>query len=111
LIGVPSEPTRLEIVDQAGGSAVTRLSGDLDIMTSVEVKRDLALLVDAGHVALQLDLSEVGFVDSSGLGALVAIHQHAEAQGGSFVVQSVPPQVQRLFDITRLGDVLTVAGS
>ena len=107
---MPSEPTRLEIVDQGGGSAVTRLSGDLDIMTSVEVKRDLALLVDAGHVALQLDLSEVGFVDSSGLGALVAIHRHAEAQGGSFVVQSVPPQVQRLFDITRLGDLLTVAG-
>ena len=76
---MPSEPTRLEIVDQGGGSAVTRLSGDLDIMTSVEVKRDLALLVDAGHVALQLDLSEVGFVDSSGLGALVAIHRHAEA--------------------------------
>ena len=107
---MPSEPTRLEIVDQGGGSAVTRLSGDLDIMTSVEVKRDLALLVDAGHVALQLDLSEVGFVDSSGLGALVAIHRHAEAQGGSFVVQSVPPQVQRLFDITRLGDLLTAAG-
>jgi anti-sigma B factor antagonist len=111
LLAVPSEPTRLEIVDRAGGSAVTRLSGDLDIMTSVDVKRDLALLVDAGHVALQLDLSEVGFVDSSGLGALVAIHQHAEAQGGSFVVQAVPPQVQRLFDITRLGDLLTVAGS
>ncbi len=107
---MPSEPTRLEIVDQAGGSAVTRLSGDLDIMTSVEVKRDLALLVDAGHVSLHLDLSQVGFVDSSGLGALVAIHQHAEAQGGSFVVRSVPPQVQRLLDITRLGDLLTVAG-
>lgn len=88
-----------------------RLSGDLDIVTSGEVKRDLAGLVDDGHVALALDISEVGFVDSSGLGVLVAIHRHAEAHGGSFVVESVPPQVQRLFQITRLGELLTARAS
>jgi anti-sigma B factor antagonist len=108
---VPTDPTRLEIVDQARGTAATRLSGDLDIVTSDDIKRDLTALVDSGHVALALDLSDVGFVDSSGLGVLVAVHRHAESQGGSFVVQSVPPQVQRLFDITRLGDLLTVTGS
>jgi anti-anti-sigma regulatory factor len=41
---------------------------------------------------------------------LVAVHRHAESQGASFVVRSVPPQVQRLFEITRLGDLLTVDG-
>ncbi len=107
---MPIDPSRLEIVDQANGTAATRLSGDLDIVTSDGVKRDLAALVDAGHVALALDLSDVGFVDSSGLGVLVAIHRHAESNGGSFVVRSIPPQVQRLFDITRLGDLLTVDG-
>lgn len=88
----------------------TRLSGDLDIVTSDDVKRDLAQLVDAGHVALALDLSHVGFVDSSGLGVLVAIHRHAASSGGSLVLRSVPPQVQRLFEITRLADLLTVDG-
>ena len=107
---VPTDPPRLEIVDRADGAATTRLSGDLDIVTSDEVRRDLAALVDDGHVSLTLDLSTVGFVDSSGLGVLVAIHRHAETHGGSFVVQSVPPQVQRLFDITRLGDLLMVDG-
>jgi anti-sigma B factor antagonist len=108
LAGVSSEPSPLEIVDQADGSATTRLSGDLDIVTSDEVRRDLTGLLDAGHLALALDLSDVGFVDSSGLGVLVAIHRHAESSGGSFVVRSVPPQVQRLFEITRLGDLLSV---
>lgn len=105
-----SDPSSLEIIDQVNGVAVTRLSGDLDIVTSETVKRDLTGLVDDGHLALALDLSGVGFVDSSGLGALVAIHRHAESNGGSFVVRSVPPQVQRLFDITRLGDLLMVDG-
>jgi anti-sigma B factor antagonist len=105
---VPSEPAFLEIVDRVEGSAATRLSGDLDIVTSDDVKRDLAQLVDDGHVALALDLSDVGFVDSSGLGVLVAIHRHAASSGGELVIRSVPPQVQRLFEITRLSDLLTV---
>lgn len=107
---MPTDPSRLQIVERADGAATTRLSGDLDIVTSDEVKRDLAALIDAGHLSLTLDLSTVGFVDSSGLGVLVAIHRHAETHGGSFIVQAVPPQVQRLFDITRLGDLLMVDG-
>ncbi len=107
---MPSDPAHLEIVDRAQGSAATRLSGDLDIVTSDDVKRDLAQLVDDGHVALALDLSDVGFVDSSGLGVLVAIHRHAESSGGSLVIRAVPPQVLRLFEITRLSDLLTVDG-
>jgi anti-sigma B factor antagonist len=110
LAAVPSDSARLEIVDQSDGAAAARVSGDLDIVTSDEIKRDLAALIDAGHLALVLDLTDVGFVDSSGLGALVAIHRHAVANNGSFVVRSVPPQVQRLFEITRLGEVLTVDG-
>ena len=105
---MPNDPSRLEIVDQNDGAVTTRLSGDLDIVTSDQVKRDLTALVDGGHARLTLDLSAVGFVDSSGLGVLVALHRRAESLGGSFVVQAVPPQVQRLFDITRLGDLLMV---
>jgi anti-sigma B factor antagonist len=103
-----SEQASLEIVEQSTGSAAARLAGDLDIVTSGDVKRELAQLVDAGHTSLVLDLSDVGFVDSSGLGALVAIHRHAESQGGRFAVRAVPPQVQRLFQITRLDDLLMV---
>ena len=107
---MPTSPSQLEIVDRAGASAAARLSGDLDIVTSDDVKRELVELIDGGHTSLALDLSDVGFVDSSGLGVLVAVHRHAEAQGGGFVVRSAPLQVRRLFEITRLGDLLTVDG-
>jgi anti-sigma B factor antagonist len=103
-----SEQHSLEIVEQATGSAVARLAGDLDIVTSEDVKGELAQLVDEGHSTLVLDLSDVGFVDSSGLGALVALHRHAESHGGKFTVRAVPPQVQRLFEITRLDDLISV---
>jgi anti-sigma B factor antagonist len=111
LAAVPSEPLNLEVVDRSAGEATARLSGDLDIVTSDDVKRELADLLDEGAGTLTLDLSDVGFVDSSGLGVLVALHRHAEARGARFVVRSVPPAVQRLFEITRLGDLLTIDGA
>jgi anti-sigma B factor antagonist len=111
LAPVPSEPLNLEVVDRVPGRATARLSGDLDIVTSEDVKRELTQLVEDGATALTLDLADVGFVDSSGLGVLVALHRHAEAHGGTFVVRSVPPPVQRLFEITRLGDLLTIDGA
>jgi anti-sigma B factor antagonist len=110
LAAVTREHSNLEIVDRSGDRATARLSGDLDIVTSEEVKRDLAQLIDDGHSVVALDLSGVGFVDSSGLGVLVAVHRHAESNGASFMVRAVPPQVRRLFEITRLGDLLTVDG-
>jgi anti-sigma B factor antagonist len=100
--------TTLEIVDRTQGVATARLTGDLDIVTSDAVRRELVELVDDGHRELSLDLGDVGFVDSSGLGVLVAVHRHVESRGGGFVVRSAPPQVRRLFEITRLADLLTV---
>ena len=108
---MPTSPSQLEIVERTESAAAARLSGDLDIVTSDDVKRELVELIDAGHPALVLDLSDVGFVDSSGLGVLVAVHRHAESKGGGFVVRSAPPQVRRLFEITRLGDLLTLDGN
>lgn len=85
-----------------------RCEGDLDIVTSEDVKRQLANLVEAGSGTVTLDLRDVGFVDSSGLGALVAVHHYAEAKGSQLVVRSVPNHVRDLFSITRLDNLLTV---
>ena len=85
-----------------------RCEGDLDIVTSEDVKRQLAAIVETGTDTVALDLEDVGFVDSSGLGALVAVHHYAEAKGSHLVVRSVPTHVRDLFTITRLDDLLTV---
>jgi anti-sigma B factor antagonist len=72
------------------------------------VKRQLAALVETGSSTVALDLEDVGFVDSSGLGALVAVHHYAEAKGSQLVVRSVPTHVRDLFILTRLDNLLTV---
>jgi anti-sigma B factor antagonist len=89
-------------------TTTVRCEGDLDIVTSEDVKRQLATLVETGSSKVTLDLRDVGFVDSSGLGALVAVHHFAEAKGSHLVVSSVPIHVRDLFSLTRLDHLLTV---
>lgn len=106
--GQPGEPERPEPTVE--GPVVT-LDGDLDIVTSEDVKRQLAALVEEGHRTVTVDMGAVDFVDSSGLGALVAIHQMASSRGSHLVVRSVPSRVQNLLKLTRLDRLLSVEGS
>jgi anti-sigma B factor antagonist len=92
----------------SGDRSTVRFEGDLDIVTSEEMKRQLAALVESGSSTVTVDLRNVGFVDSSGLGALVAIHHFATAKGARLVVRRVPPHVRDLLTLTRLDSLLTV---
>ena len=103
-----SDQANLEIVERSDERVAARLNGDLDIVNAEDVKRDLTEVLEAGPKSLVLDLGEVRFVDSSGLGTLVAIHRYADTAGSTFTLRRVPPQVQRLFEITRLHDLLRV---
>lgn len=93
---------------EPGTDPVVVLDGDLDIVTSIEVKRRLAALVEEGADPVVVDMSDIDFVDSSGLGTLVAIHQMAASRGMSFVLRSVPDRVHNLLTLTRLDRLLKV---
>ena len=91
------------------GSAVVIIEGELDVATSPELKellRDLA----ARGIARQLviDLSACSFLDSTGLGLLVAAQRSADAPLDLVVTD---PQIGRLLKITALDQLFDVHGS
>ncbi|MEV0317051.1 STAS domain-containing protein [Streptomyces sp. NPDC050658] len=59
-------------VDERGGWAVLRVSGEMDLVTSPVVRQRVHDAVADGRRSLVLDLSEVLFCDSSGVGVLIA---------------------------------------
>lgn len=65
-------------------------------------------LIKDGAPNVVLDLEGVDFVDSSGLGALVALHKLALCSGGRLVVRAAPSRVRRLFSLTRLDEMLII---
>jgi anti-sigma B factor antagonist len=97
-------------VEQVGGSAVVRAGGELDSRTVHgfdEAVTEAASL--ATHVVI--DLSQVTFVDSSGLGALIVARKAARERGGSVSLVSPPAVVRRLLGSTQLHDVFAIHDS
>lgn len=91
----------------ANGRTRLRLSGSVDL-----VSRDT--LLDHGRKALLdtpggllLNLSEVRFMDSAGIGTLISLSREAEDGGAGFAIEEPSQRVQRLLTLTGLHDAWT----
>jgi anti-sigma B factor antagonist len=87
---------------------VLYVSGELDATTSPRLREELVSLIDGGVAALDLDLSELGFVDSVGLSVLVSAHHRARSEGVPYRLVNVAAGCRRILEITRLDAILTV---
>ena len=81
---------------------VVQLIGEIDVFASPEVKAALVGLIKDGHSLLVIDFAKVAYIDSTGLGALVAALKGARERGGSIAIVCTNPQIRRIFDITGL---------
>ncbi|NOY13770.1 MAG: STAS domain-containing protein [Deltaproteobacteria bacterium] len=80
----------------------------MDAHNSGDLKEQMLQLFDEGKCNLLIDLSEVRFVDSSGLGALVSGFKNASAREGSLKLCCLQPQVRSMFELTRLHRVFEI---
>lgn len=91
------------------GAAVLQVVGDIDMQTAGALRDQLSECLEAGATRVVVDLSSVDFLDSSALGALVAAARTASESGGVLRVAAPRPHVRKIFQITRLIEVLGVA--
>lgn len=91
-----------------GTRTVVSLPGPrLDASRSGDFKRQMVELIDSGARRIVLDLSEVDFIDSSGLGAVVGCFKHV-GQHGTLELACLSPAVDKIFDLTRMNRVFTI---
>lgn len=90
-----------------GRARVLKLSGELDVASSGALEQSVDEVSD--YDRLVIDLSDLEFIDSTGLSVLVAAHQQAVAAGREFCVVQGSGQVQRLLALAGLEERLTVA--
>jgi anti-anti-sigma factor len=89
--------------------ALVLLSGELDIVSSRAFAEAMAELERSSPERVVIDIGALTFIDSSGINALVQAARVVEKRGGRAVVASPAPHVQRVFDITHVGDVVSIA--
>lgn len=84
------------------GSATIEVSGEIDIATSATITDQVTAAVRAAPSAVRILMGDVTFIDSTGLGALVASRKACAAQGIPFAVADPSPRVLRVLQLTGL---------
>ncbi|WP_067485688.1 STAS domain-containing protein [Actinomadura hibisca] len=90
---------------------VVTISGEIDVFTSPRLRELLLDIIDNGGVHLVVDLSEVTFLDSTGLGVLVGIYHRLRARDGSMSFMGVNDRVRRVFHVTQLTKIFVLHDS
>jgi anti-sigma B factor antagonist len=95
-------------VTRTDGHTVVSPHGEIDFATGPQLKDAITELLVAGDVHLVIDLLDVDFIESTGLGALIGGRRRAHALKGSLVLVCTEQQMLKIFRITGLDKVFTI---
>ncbi|MEQ8504672.1 MAG: STAS domain-containing protein [Rhodospirillales bacterium] len=93
-----------------GGSVVVAFEGDVDLQTSPAAREALLAAVSQGKPVV-VDLSSVGYIDSSGVASLVEALQGAKKGGQNLALAAVSEGALRVLKLARLDAVFTIHDS
>ena len=97
----------MEIVTQQLGDALeVKVKGRLDNYWTEHLRGNLEEVIRGGAHGIRLNLSEISFLSSAGVGLLVKFHTQLKGIGGSFIVTSPSERVKQVLDLCRLSTIL-----
>lgn len=96
---------------ERGHYTVVEVVGEIDVYTASVLREKLAEIIDAEHTDVIVDLTGVGFLDSTGLGVLVGALKKVRGYGGRLLLVIDQEKVMKVFRITALTQVFTIHDS
>jgi anti-sigma B factor antagonist len=87
---------------------VLHLEGELDTYNCGQLRSTLVEHVDAGRNRIIVDMSQVQYIDSTGLGSLVGGLKRVSEHGGVMRIVCANPQILKVFEITSLDKVFPI---
>jgi anti-anti-sigma factor len=97
----------MEIVTQQLGDALeVKVKGRLDNYWTEHLRRNLEEVIREGAHSILLNLADISFLSSAGVGLLVKFHTQLKGIGGSFVITHPSERVKQVLDLCRLSPIL-----
>jgi anti-sigma B factor antagonist len=93
---------------ESDGTLVLDVAGEVDVYTSPKLRERLVGLVHDGATSIVVNLEEVEFIDSTGLGVLVGVLKRIRGRGGSLSLVCQQEGLLRVFAITGLEKVFAI---
>lgn len=98
-------------IEMDGAIVIMNLDGKLVAATAEEFKSTVTRLVERKFTKLLIDMKPLEFIDSSGLGALIAANKMLAGAGGRLVCSGLNEYVGKVFHITRADQKIVIAPS
>lgn len=91
-----------------GDRTIVEVTGEIDVYTAPALREELSSLIDAENTDLVVDLTQVSFMDSTGLGVLVGALKKVRTLGGDLQLIISQEKILKVFRITALTQVFTI---
>lgn len=85
-----------------------KVVGEVDAFTAPVLKERLVSIQDTPGVQAIIDLTEVDYIDSTGLGIFIGFYKALQRQNGYVKITGVNTRLQRLFEITGLNKIIDI---
>ena len=96
---------------EVDGTTIVAVGGEIDVYTAPKLRECITGLVDEGHRDLIIDLEQVEFMDSTGLGVLVGGLKRVRTHEGSLELVCTQERLLKIFRITGLAKVFVIRDS
>ena len=90
------------------GVDVVDISGQLDTFTIPDVKAEFNKLTDSRHYNLVLNLQKVDYINSTGIGAIVAVAKQVSGRKGNLKIFGMKDDIRKVFDLVGASKVLEI---
>lgn len=86
------------------------LAGELDVSTAEELKKCLHKLVDEKNIDIKLNLEDLDYIDSTGLGVMIGILKRLKIEDKEVYIEKPKNNVRKIFNITGLDKIFKMEG-
>ncbi len=95
-------------VKTVNGDVLVLLTGELDAYHSIEFKEKMIELIKGPGEKILVDMNELSYIDSAGLGALVSLLKRASENSKELRLYGLKGNVKKVFELTRLNMVFKI---
>jgi anti-sigma B factor antagonist len=89
-------------------NGTVRITGEVDFTNSPDVRQWLKQFCSETQGDLEVDLTSLSYIDSSGLAVLIEVRKHLMATNRTIRIVGASSQVQKLFTLTQIGDLFGI---
>ena len=98
------------MIDTTDNSWRVSLEGELDVSTADELKKYLHKIVDEKNIDIRLNLENLDYIDSTGLGVMIGILKRLKIESKEVYIEKPKNNVRKIFNITGLDKIFKLEG-